>query len=440
MRHGKVSLATAGASPHVTSEIALMNRSAVALAADSAITVRYWEHGKQQTRYNKSANKLFELSCLNPIGMMIFETANCQGVAWELLAKWFRDQTPPAPCVKLEDYAAAFLGYVEGHDVFPPEFQKRQFNSDVRGVAGRIVAELLREDSYKNAVAPADKLAESAKLMQQTEAKIDADEFVGNADQAALDAALADHVAQIEALLTGDPFYSSFAPVINFQMLSRLAIKGLFKLNHTTLNYTGIVIAGFGEKDYFPRLIAYRCYGAILGKLIYVPTKEGVRSTSQENTSEILSFATDDMIRTFIFGISTSGLVELDRDFEQGVNLLEEELKKAGLLDQAANIAGPKEKAKQTFGAEVIRQFVRLNSTPLHRAVSNLSIRELAELSETLVSLESLKERVTRPSEGVSGPIDVAVISKSDGFIWIKRKHYFDPDLNPRFFARKNLK
>jgi hypothetical protein len=35
----------------------------------------------------------------------------------------------------------------------------------------------------------------------------------------------------------------------------------------------------------------------------------------------------------------------------------------------------------------------------------------------------------------VGGPIDVAVISKGDGFVWIKRKHYFKPELNPGFFA-----
>ena len=38
--------------------------------------------------------------------------------------------------------------------------------------------------------------------------------------------------------------------------------------------------------------------------------------------------------------------------------------------------------------------------------------------------------------ETVGGPIDVAVVSKGDGFIWIKRKHYFDPVLNQRFIAR----
>jgi hypothetical protein len=71
--------------------------------------------------------------------------------------------------------------------------------------------------------------------------------------------------------------------------------------------------------------------------------------------------------------------------------------------------------------------------------VGNLPVDELGGLAETLVSLESLKERVTRGSETVSGPIDVAVISKTDGFIWIKRKHYFDPALNPHFLRRQAM-
>ena len=73
------------------------------------------------------------------------------------------------------------------------------------------------------------------------------------------------------------------------------------------------------------------------------------------------------------------------------------------------------------------------------RVIGNLPFPEMAELAEALVFMESMKERVTTPTESVSGPIDVAIISKGDGFIWIKRKHYFDPKLNPRFFSRHNF-
>jgi hypothetical protein len=52
-----------------------------------------------------------------------------------------------------------------------------------------------------------------------------------------------------------------------------------------------------------------------------------------------------------------------------------------------------------------------------------------------LVSLTSFKQKVSMDTETVGGAVDVAVISKGDGFIWIKRKHYFKPELNARFFA-----
>ena len=59
---------------------------------------------------------------------------------------------------------------------------------------------------------------------------------------------------------------------------------------------------------------------------------------------------------------------------------------------------------------------------------------ELAVMAESLVSLTSMKRRVSAETETVGGPVDVAVISKGEGFVWIKRKHYFEAALNPRYF------
>ena len=77
----------------------------------------------------------------------------------------------------------------------------------------------------------------------------------------------------------------------------------------------------------------------------------------------------------------------------------------------------------------------RSHVQPVVSAVANLPKEELADMAESLVSLTSFKRRVTHDPETVGGPIDVAVISKGDGFIWINRKHYFDPALNHQFFA-----
>ena len=71
---------------------------------------------------------------------------------------------------------------------------------------------------------------------------------------------------------------------------------------------------------------------------------------------------------------------------------------------------------------------------PLMNAVSHLSKEDLAEMAESLTYLTYLKRRITNAEESVGGPVDVAIISKGDGFILIKRKHYFKPELNQFFF------
>jgi hypothetical protein len=69
--------------------------------------------------------------------------------------------------------------------------------------------------------------------------------------------------------------------------------------------------------------------------------------------------------------------------------------------------------------------------------IESLPIDEMAALAETLVSLESLKEKFSRPTESVGGPIDVAVITRSEGLVWIRRKHFFHADFNVKFIERQ---
>ena len=72
---------------------------------------------------------------------------------------------------------------------------------------------------------------------------------------------------------------------------------------------------------------------------------------------------------------------------------------------------------------------------PLVEVVSSMPKEELALVAEALINLTGLKRKASKDAETVGGPTDVAVISKGDGFVWIKRKHYFDAKLNPGFTA-----
>jgi hypothetical protein len=73
---------------------------------------------------------------------------------------------------------------------------------------------------------------------------------------------------------------------------------------------------------------------------------------------------------------------------------------------------------------------------PIKQAISSLPIGELGAVAETFLGASQLLKRVSPELETVGGPVDVAVISKGDGFVWIKRKHYFDESINPTFKQR----
>src|SRR5262245_18595220 len=81
----------------MTSEVALLNRSAVAIAADSAATVRRWQRHHYETYYFKGTNKIFQLSAVHPVGIMIYAAASLQGAPWDVLIKSYRDQLGNKP-------------------------------------------------------------------------------------------------------------------------------------------------------------------------------------------------------------------------------------------------------------------------------------------------------------------------------------------------------
>ena len=70
----------------MTAEIAIMNKEAIALAADSAVTMDQ-ERGQ---KIFTSANKLFALSKYYPVGIMVYGSASFMGVPWESIIKVYR--------------------------------------------------------------------------------------------------------------------------------------------------------------------------------------------------------------------------------------------------------------------------------------------------------------------------------------------------------------
>ena len=93
----------------MTVEIAAINRVAVALATDSAVTV---QRGHDAKVY-QSENKLFELSKQKPAGIMIYNNMEYFGIPWEIIIKDFRSKHGHEPADHLFEWQDRFLTFVQ---------------------------------------------------------------------------------------------------------------------------------------------------------------------------------------------------------------------------------------------------------------------------------------------------------------------------------------
>ena len=57
-------------------------------------------------------------------------------------------------------------------------------------------------------------------------------------------------------------------------------------------------------------------------------------------------------------------------------------------------------------------------------AVDNFNMSDVANMAESLVSLTYLQRHISSSEESVGGPVDVAVITKVNGFQWVKHKSW----------------
>ena len=195
-----------------------------------------------------------------------------------------------------------------------------------------------------------------------------------------------------------------------------------------------LFLAGYGDDDYFPGYIEYQCSGFLWTKLVVDQKK--VKSIAAEDVGCIQPFAKDQMAAAFMWGISD----DIFSAAQEAVRHIVSEL--AAKLETdcgvpAATVSVAATPLFDTFVERLVAPQARNHYNPLAQAVGFLPIEEMASLAETLIMLESLKEKVTHPSQSVGGAIDVAVITKAEGLVWVKRKHYFPGDLNSRFMERQ---
>ena len=201
--------------------------------------------------------------------------------------------------------------------------------------------------------------------------------------------------------------------------------------------FSGLVIAGFGESEHFPSVQQIEIGGVYGGHLKVRPYS--VEAVSEEDPSHVMSFAYKEMVESFLDGISGRAFGHLQNAaaFIREMPVVALDVVPGlgpGEKEELADIVRVASERKAAEFARTVLEGSIARRAEIATAVEALTIKELAQVASTLVSLSSFQQQMSLGRQTVGGPVDVAVISKGDGFIWIERKHYFRPELNNHFF------
>ncbi|MFX0201852.1 MAG: hypothetical protein ACFFCW_37555 [Candidatus Hodarchaeota archaeon] len=426
----------------MTAEIAIMNKQAIAIAADSAVTLRQEDGQKIFT----SAHKVFALSKYHPVGIMVYGSAELMGVPWETIIKTYRNTLGQTEFVTLGKYANHFINFLNNNNqLFPETEQKNHVEITIYSYF-----QYIRNGIFEKikTVLAGQKELEEKKIKEITSQIIRSDyDLWKKADPLpsvpkGYAKSIVDKYQDIINKAKNEVFEKLPLTMPLSNKLTEIAVNLFMKFprGRTRSGLSGIVVCGFGKKDIFPSLQPFSIDG-IANDFVKCKKDKELR-ISFDNSAAIVPFAQSDMVETFMMGIDPN----YDRAIQKDLYRL--------LLRYSEVIVDSIEKLNQTekkdlkeklkeISLEMFQQYhTQMGSyqreayiNPVLTVAAMLPKSELASMAEALVNLTSFKRKISMAEETVGGPVDVAVISKADGFIWIKRKHYFTPEWNPQFFA-----
>ena len=419
----------------MTTEIAVINKLGVALATDSAVTVS----GDRQKVFD-TGDKLFELCAHAPIAVMINGNMDLLGVPWEIIIKDFRDQAADET-LSIREWLDRLLAFASTHKAYDAHHVDRFIeaiaDAEFVDIKRTITRRIYQAQAGVEAEALQTAIADEARAAKQ---RFDDKGRAGSLKNLRRPAVLKAHSECIDALIT-----RAFAPV-PIEAATRDALRDLIGsalLSAEGSDYsTGVIVAGYGEKDMFPSLAMAEVDGVVSNRIKYTH-RENIRINRSANPGRVISFAQADVVERLLSGVDEHFIIKSSEFIQASFAAFKEQLQEA-LMErgmEAAAVANMLTEVGSVISDEYVSKFAEDTKkgfeANFNQTVALMPKRDIIELAEALVSITAIERKASLDLATVGGPVDVAFITRHEGFVWIKRKHYFDPDLNPRYFWRK---
>ncbi|GGY42459.1 hypothetical protein [Parvularcula lutaonensis] len=424
----------------MTSEVVLMNRSAVAMAADSAVTIS----GANYLKTYQSVDKLFPLVEGQPIGVMIYNNAELMSTPWETIISLYREQARGRALDTLDAHARDFIAFLSDNpELFPQDHQDTEFFKHV-AVIFSIIAEDFDFQLEQLKQAQAGRIRDHVSAVFAYVVEELYGDLTRNLDgtprgrlevfpEGTEEQLLRRYGAEIDELIASlvNALKNEFPTLsVANDTIAKLRDIAVMSVTQDAFfeHYTGVVFAGFGRTEKFPSMRSYLTSSVVLGKM--KNRMDRAQDMSADSGPVIAPFAQDRMIRTFLTGMDAHLRMFLfGETLKLSSHLVADVIGRApGMNDQQraqlmqdyseGNLAN----ALKAFFTSIDQFQYHVHTMPILRAVSVLPKKELGETAASLIKLNSFQQKVMNSVETVGGPISLATITRNEGLVMGKEK------------------
>lgn len=284
----------------MTAEVIIANANGVALAADSAVTI-----GGNKI-YN-SAIKLFSISKVEPVGIMIYGNAGLMDVPWEILIKEFRNNLCTDKCDELEGYGEKLISFLCSKSCyFPDSTQNRWIENNINGYYSFI------RKGFFDGTHPI--LQKNGEITESESVKLFNKIVSTHHDRLKKEKIIQDMTDDFEKefrkknINLFKKISDSIFQNMKINKKTRERLNDIATYIHTREMFSestsGVVIAGYGNNEIYPSILTYEIEGVIEGKLKYRILKDKCSKIKSGNECVITPFAQDDMVSLFMNGVN----------------------------------------------------------------------------------------------------------------------------------------
>lgn len=411
----------------MTSEVMIMNRQAVVLAADSAVTYG----GGPGSVVTLEAEKILQLG--PNMALMVYSRGDVLGRSWSHIAHAFKRAHGDHDFDSVQACADAFFAFIDqNRALFPEKEEVEELESLMRAAMLTVLnhARTLRHHAPSEY---GDDAAAFEGALDLYRAHLLQDD--GGAERANLD---------VFAELDRDRFYERYAAMLDSLISDALGPFGmqegirnkLFDFAYLIVTkpaflepYAGLVFAGFGENDVFPVYSHY--YASILVDGVMKRAHDETTQVGVENgpNAFLRTFAQAEMTHAFLRGVHPY-LFDVMASMNMVTNEAASEvaLRKAGLDDAAVDavMSELRDSELLSLSAEFIHTARTISQEefidPFIAVVAASGKKQMGETAKALVELNILKSDLHQTQTGVGGEVDVAMISRTGGFEWYAKK------------------